>query len=556
MPLLLRWKRLRIASRPDVSGLVLAIRRGAIALLLVLAYAYYRAAAELAGLAEIGLISFTAVAQFAPAMLGGMYWKQATATGALAGIAAGFAVWCYTMLVPSVAEAGWLAHGFVERGAWGFALLRPRELFGLAGLDPLTHSLFWSMLANLGCYVVVSLSTRQPPREQAQALLFVDAFKVSGKEAQLWRGSTSLAELHALARRFLGTARANEALASYAARRGATLATLDPDAGLVHFVETLLAGAIGTASARVMVATTVREEPLGIEEVMSILDEASQLIAYSHQIEEKSRELETVTAELRAANDRLKELDRMKDEFLSAVTHELRTPLASIRAVSELLYAGKDIADDKRTRFIGIVIRESERLTRLINQVLDLAKVESGTAAWHLSRVDMKELIEEVRASLGPLLHERRVHLAAWLPDSVPLVIADRDRLLQVVVNLVSNAVKVCEPGQGRVAVALSVESESLRVEVTDNGPGVAREDQNIIFEKFVQVGDATGGKRPGSGLGLAICRHIVEYHGGSIWVESEPGGGATFGFTVPRSEGSVRARVDGSSSREPDGAC
>jgi Na+/proline symporter/nitrogen-specific signal transduction histidine kinase len=535
MPLLLRWKRLQIASRPDVSGLVLAIRRGAILLLLVLAYGYYRAAAELSALAAIGLVSFTAVAQFAPAIVGGMWWKQGTAAGAIAGIAVGIVVWCYTMLLPSVAEVGWMPHAFIEQGPWGLALLRPRELFGLAGLDPLTHSLYWSMLANVACYVVVSLSSRQPPREQAQALLFVDAFKVSGKGAQLWRGSASLEELRALARRFLGTSRADDALASYAARRGAPVSALDPDPGLMHYVETLLAGAIGTASARVMVATAVREMPLGIEEVMSILDEASQLIAYSRQIEEKSRELESVTAELRAANERLKELDRMKDEFLSAVAHELRTPLASIRAVSELLFGDRDIAEDQRTRFVGVIIRETERLTRLINQVLDLAKVESGTAAWHMSRVDMKELIEEVGASLGPLLHERRMHLAAWLPDAVPLIIADRDRMLQVVVNLVSNAIKVCEPGRGRVAIALSVGPDMLRVEVTDNGPGVAVEDQGMIFEKFMQVDDASGAKRPGSGLGLAICRHIVQHHGGSIWVESEPGCGATFGFTVPR---------------------
>jgi signal transduction histidine kinase len=136
-------------------------------------------------------------------------------------------------------------------------------------------------------------------------------------------------------------------------------------------------------------------------------------------------------------------------------------------------------------------------------------------------------------------------------------VIADRDRVLQVVVNLVSNAVKVCEPGRGRIAVALSVEADRVRVEVTDNGPGVAIEDQSLIFEKFVQVADASGGKRPGSGLGLAICRHIVQHLGGSIWVNSEPGRGATFGFTVPRGEstealGTPRRQAR---NREPDAA-
>jgi hypothetical protein len=224
------------------------------------------------------------------------------------------------------------------------------------------------------------------------------------------------------------------------------------------------------------------------------------------------------------------------------VTHELRTPLASIRALSELLFGGPDIDGTERRRFLGIIIAETERLTRLINQVLDLAKVESGNATWHRSQVDLKELIEEVRESLRPLLRERRVELTTQLPAHVPRVDADRDRLLQVVVNLLSNAVKFCEPDRGRIAVALSVEPDALRVDVRDNGPGIAPADQPLIFEKFVQVADASGARQPGSGLGLAISRHIVAYHGGRIWVESKPGEGATFSFTVPRTADDARA--------------
>src|SRR5207248_2693616 len=328
-------------------------------------------------------------------------------------------------------------------------------------------------------YVGMSLAGRPSAREQVQAVLFVDAFRVSGRGARLWRGSTSLDELRMLARRFLGPVGADDAFARYAASRGAVdVSALEPDAELVQFVESLLVGTIGAASARVMVATAVREEPLGIEEVLSILDETSQLIVSSRMIEQKSRELETVSAELRAANQRLKELDRLKDEFLSAVTHELRTPLASIRALSELLFGGPDIDAVERRRFLGIIIAETERLTRLINQVLDLAKVESGNATWHRSQVDLKELIEEVRESLRPLLRERRVELTTQLPAQVPWVDADRDRLLQVVVNLLSNAAKFCQPDRGRIAVALSVEPDVVRVDVRDNGPGIAPADQ------------------------------------------------------------------------------
>src|SRR5690606_3695462 len=127
----------------------------------------------------------------------------------------------------------------------------------------------------------------------------------------------------------------------------------------------------------------VQEEPLGLDEVMNILDEASQVRAYSHQLEEKSRALEAATEELRAANERLKELDRLKDDIMSSVTHELRTPLTSIRALSEMLLEDPEIEVGNRTHFLSIIVSETERLTRLVNQVLDLAKIESGHAEWH-----------------------------------------------------------------------------------------------------------------------------------------------------------------------------
>src|SRR5262249_14926353 len=141
----------------------------------------------------------------------------------------------------------------------------------------------------------------------------------------------------------------------------ASIDELRADADLVHFAEILLAGAIGAASARVMVASVVEEASPGIDEVMDMLDEASQVIAYSHQLEQKSRELEAATSELRGANERLQELDRLKDDFVSTVTHELRTPLTSIRAFSEILHDNPDLPPEQRERFLGIIIKESER---------------------------------------------------------------------------------------------------------------------------------------------------------------------------------------------------
>jgi Na+/proline symporter/nitrogen-specific signal transduction histidine kinase len=544
MPVLLRWKSLRLHEEQDLSGLLLSIRRWAIAVILLLGYIYFRAAGEAYALVGIGLISFAAVAQFAPAIFGGIYWKGGTRQGAIAGLVAGFAVWIYTLLLPSFAKSGWLSLDFIREGLFGISLLKPQQLFGLVGLDEISHSLFWSMLANIGCYVAVSLRKRPDVVETSQGTLFVDVFRhTEGAErSRFWRGSAQVQDLLPLIGRFLGPERAREAFLAYARRRGlASIEQLQANADLVHYAETLLAGAIGGASARVMVASVVKEEPLGIDEVMNILDEASQVRAYSRQLEQKSRELEAATAELRAANERLKELDRMKDDFMSTVTHELRTPLTSIRAFSEILLEDPKTNLANRRKFLAIIVKETERLTRLINQVLDMAKIESGNAEWHTADIDLHEVIEESLAATSSLFGDKRIRLEKVLAEEVPSVRADRDRLIQVMLNLLANAVKFCDEDQGRVTVRLSAGADAVRVDVEDNGPGIAEADQHTIFEKFRQVGDTMTAKPQGTGLGLPISRQIVEHFGGRLWVESSPGRGATFSFTLPLNREGIR---------------
>jgi Na+/proline symporter/nitrogen-specific signal transduction histidine kinase len=552
LPVLLRlegrpW--VRGARRRELGGLILAIRRVTIVLVLLLGYAYFRIAGEAPALVSIGLVSFAAVAQFAPAVLGGILWKGGTRNGALAGLVAGFAVWTYTLLLPSFARSGWLPLGFLEQGPFGIELLRPQQLFGLEGMDEISHSMFWSMLANAGGYVGVSLAGRRSPAEHGQAALFVDAFARPGEVAgvRFWRGSASVAELQALLERFLGPRRAREAMRDYARRRGDGRAPeAEAEAELVHHVETLLAGAVGTASARVMVASVVDEEPLGVGEVMEILDEASQVLAYSRELERKSRELEQATAELRTANERLRELDQLKDDFVSSVSHELRTPLTSIRAFSEILLDNLDLPAPEREHYLRIVVEETERLTRLINQVLDLSKLESGGAEWSITEVDLRAVVEDSAAAAAQLFDQRGATLAVRLPPAVPPVAADRDRVVQVLLNLLSNAAKFCDPRQGRVAVELSVEGANLRVDVSDNGPGIAPQDQEAIFEKFRQGGRAGGGRPPGTGLGLPISREIVAQLGGELWVRSVPGRGATFSFTLPVARAPVGTEAEG----------
>jgi Na+/proline symporter/signal transduction histidine kinase len=544
MPALLRARVARPTEGRNLRGLVLGIRRGTIVAVLLLGYAYFRIAGETLALVAIGLMSFAAVAQFAPAILGGIFWRGGTRNGALAGLAGGFAVWAYTLLLPSFARSGWLPESFTEQGPLGIESLRPEHLFGLEGMDGISHGMFWSMLVNVGLYVGVSLFSRQSAAEHSQAALFVDAFREPRASASFWRGSASVADLRALLARFGDERRAAEALAGY--ERGPGRPSGDrADAELVHHVERLLAGSIGAASARVMIASVVDEEPLGIDEVMDILDETSQVIAYSRELEEKSRELEAATTELRAANARLQELDRLKDDFVSTVTHELRTPLTSMRSFAEILLDNPELPRDERERFLRIVIDEIERLSRLINQVLDLSKIESGRADWTMAEVDLKEVIEDSAVATAQLFDERAATLTVSMPDGVPPVAADRDRVKQVVLNLLSNAAKFCAAERGHVAVELSLSGGEARVDVRDNGPGIAAADQRVIFEKFRQRGDAITDRPQGTGLGLPISRQIVAHLGGELWVSSTPGRGATFSFTLPLARAGDRVGVD-----------
>ena len=542
MPVLLRMKMLRLTERRDLSSLLLGIRRGAIVLVLLLGYGYFRLAGEAYALVSIGLVSFAAVAQFAPVILGGIFWKGGTRMGALAGLSIGFLIWSYTLLLPAFAKSGWLPISFLELGPFGIALLKPQQLFGLAGLDEITHAMIWSMLCNIGAYVGVSLKGRPSAIEQAQATLFVDVFKQTGETggSRFWRGTASVPALYALLGRFLGPEGADEAFASYARQRGlGSINEIKADADLVNFAETLLAGAIGAASARVMVASVVEEEPLGIDEVMNILDETSQVIAYSHKLEQKSHELETATAELRAANERLKELDKLKDDFVSTVSHELRTPLTSIRALSEILHGHPQLDISERSKYLNIIVKESERLTRLINDVLDLSKIESGSVEWNITEVDLKGVIEDAVSATSQLFKESKVRLKLYLSENMPVICVDRDRLMQVVINMLSNAVKFCDRQAGFVSIRLRQNAQSLQVDVHDNGPGISPGDQHIVFEKFRQVGDTLTEKPQGTGLGLTISRHIIEHFNGRLWVESEFGKGATFSFTLPLKTGS-----------------
>ena len=531
MPVLLRLLPRRVAAMRDLTRVVLQIRRVSIIVVLALGLIYMQVIGQTYALFSIRLVSFAAIAQLAPAIVLGLYWRGAGAVGAMAGLIAGFAVWGYTLFLPSLARSGLLPVTFIETGLFHLDWTRPYALFGLTGLDPIAHCLFWSLLANAGLLIGCSILVRPSARERTQALAFMETSQGLTPGASVgWRSSGSVKELIALVGRFIGPARASARFADLGC---------DPDAvadpATVQHAERLLTGVIGGASARVLLASAVKESPLGVDELMLILDESSALIRYSRRLEDKSRELEAATSELQSAYESLKQLDRMKDEFVSTASHELRTPLTSIRSFAEILYDNPELDAAERQHFLGIIIQQSERLTRLINDMLDLAKIEAGAMDWHMRPIMLADIVYEAAAATDRLFADKAIAVSLDLAADLPPVRGDADRLSQVLINLLSNAAKFAPPAGGAVRVTLSGDGATQRISVSDNGPGIAVEDQAVIFERFRQVGGNDLTMKPqGSGLGLPICRMIMTHHGGSVTVESAPGAGATFVVTVP----------------------
>jgi len=540
VPALLRMRGFQLSANADLSRFIVNLRRVIICLILLLGYGYYLLIADTYALVSIGLISFVAVAQFAPPILIGIFWKGASRKGAMAGLIAGFILWGYTLLLPSFVDAGLISRALLEHGPLGVGWLNPYGLFGLTDLDPITHAVFWSLFANVGLLVGVSLFARQSDIERIQGALFVDVFLRSERDTRFWEGTATVGDLQDLLGRFIGQERARQTFASYAEEHGIALSERDharPE--LVGYAERLLSGSIGSASARVMVSSIIKGEALSFEGVMEILDATSRAIEYSRRLEQKSRELEKATDELRRANERLKELDHLKDEFVSMVSHELRTPLTSIRAFGEILLSNPELDAEQRKEFLQVVVKESERLTRLINQVLDLSKIESGAAEWHLETLDLNQVVHEAADATRQIFNDTRVDLQVHLPGEPMIIKGDHDRLIQLVINLLSNAAKFTDADDGRVDLMVKpVDNEWLELRVQDNGPGISDAEQRKIFDKFHQVSSQQAGKPKGSGLGLAICKLIMDAHWGDIRVESQPGEGATFICEFPTAGG------------------
>ena len=524
-------------GKTDISQWVILVRRVSIVVIMILALAYVRTLASNRELVSIGLVSFAAVTQFAPIVIGGLFWKRATRMGALVGLFFGFMIWAMTLTIPTLAEYGLVSKSIITEGYWGVTFLKPYALFGLEGFDQISHSAFWSLFFNISAYILVSLYTKQSSEEITQADYFVNIYKYMniGNELEVLRRQAKMEDLRFLMNRFLGEDRAHILMRIYEEENHVNLNKLTiAHAEVISFVETQLAGALGASSAKILIGSVVKEDPISLDEMLNILDQTQEIIVTNRELERKSKELQEMTEQLQNANQQLTQLDRLKADFVTTVTHELRTPMTSIKALSKILLDNKDLPKEQHDEFLSIVVSETERITRLINQVLDIERIQSNAYNWKMERVNINALIEKAGKGIKPICIEKGIECQLVMPDFDIFITADNDRITQVVVNLLSNAVKFTNTEVGYVGLELSQSEDNVIIKVKDNGKGIPDDKRAMVFERFTQIDDPQAGKPTGSGLGLFISKKIVEYHNGNIYVEDTLGGGTTFVVELP----------------------
>lgn len=265
------------------------------------------------------------------------------------------------------------------------------------------------------------------------------------------------------------------------------------------------------------------------------------------RLREEAKKRREAEEELQQTHLELKEKDRQKTDFLSLISHELRTPLTSIlgfvqiikkkfeQSICPHLDTSEKAMDRALRQFrsnVGIIMEESKRLSTLINDVLDIKKMETGDVEWNMQSLQMEEVVQQAILSTSSLFEEKQLPLIQEIEGNLPPIWGDRDRLIQVMINLLSNAVKFTHTGQ--VTCLLGLEDHHLLIQIQDTGKGIPEEDLDEVFSKFHQVKGTTREGYKGTGLGLPICRNIVEHHSGRIWAQSTPGEGSTFSFTLP----------------------
>lgn len=537
IPIILQIGRNNKNINDKLANKTLTLRRISIVAILLSSLFYYKILSPYYSLVSIGLISFVFIAQFFPSVVGALYWKKSTKKAVYISLFLGVSIWLYTLVFPSIIDNFTFGKNIIEHGLFGCKFLKPTELFYLSDFSPVVHGFFWSMFFNVFSFILVSLATIPSNIEKQQAYIYVDVFKYTSVEdsSVVWKETALISDISSLLEKFLGKDRAQLALNSFSKRYNIEIdPSLPSDPKIIPFVERLLSKIVGPISARIMVESVIKDKEIYINEMLDIIQESKEIITLNRELIKKSNELEKAKFQLENTNNKLIQHDLIKDDFLATVSHELKSPLTSIRSFSEILNQNKDLSEEEISNFSNIINKESTRITRLINQLLDLEKYDSGNQSLQLSAVNMNEFIEDLKNVVLSEMEEKKLKLIIDLNPTIHEILMDKDKIYQVCINLLSNAIKFSKQ-EDEICVIISKNDINYLFEIVDSGKGIEKEYQELIFEKFYQARNQALKKPVGSGLGLAICKKIIQLHKGEIYVKKSSPLGTSFEFKIPK---------------------
>jgi Na+/proline symporter/nitrogen-specific signal transduction histidine kinase len=532
----------------------------AVAAVILIGYWFERQVGESYMLVNIGIMSFAAAFQFAPAILGGIFWTRGNKAGALMGLGAGFLIWCYTLLLPAFVRSGWMSFSLLENGPWGLSILRPEQLFGIAGVDPLNQAVGWSLLFNIGFYVVGSLLFRQSSSEQSLAGAFVDALTSAPalRESAERESSIDLRAKERIIEELLGqyfpereAISMTEKCLGEAGILGRDRISIVELAELHGAVERLLAGSVGAATARRILADSkifseqesrdlselygeilagLKVNPEDLKRRIDYYKEREVLLAqHTMELEQKVTER---TRDLQAAQGELIKREKLSvlGQLTAVVSHELRNPLGVINFSAYYLKRNLENAEEKIQKHLDRIQEQVGHCDSIIDELLEFTRETESS----MIRGDLNPWLERI---LDQMNLPEGTEIDRRLSSDLPPAVFDGEKLRRVVINLVENALQAVHTRKEKekntfydpvLRIATFREAKEVRVEIRDNGEGMDRMTAARAFDPLFTT------RSRGTGLGLAVVKKIVEEHGGTVSLTSGLNRGTTVTFTLP----------------------
>lgn len=508
---------------------ITSIRKFSIFALIIMAFAFYKYFILKTSLDSVGLISFVIIAQLAPSFFGAIFWRRGSYKGAVAGLLAGLVICYFGLIIPQY----YFSYNQELKGVLR-DLYHAFSFFAIPFLGRIPEIFFWSILVNSGLFSIISVSTKGNYRERNFAELYVDIDKYiqNHENAFVWRGTAYVSDIKNILERFLGKKKTEQALRIFNLKYNIDSQTETADSRFIKFSENLLAGRIGTASAKILIEGVTKEDKISLKEVLNILEESKETIILNKKLTEQSEELKKLSDDLRNANKNLIIKDQQKDDFLDSVAHELRTPITAIRSAGEILADDDDIPLDIKREFLNNIITESDRLSEIINDILYLDKLEHGEIALHIKENNILETYKKALNPLLHLIHQKNIHVSEVNLIHRVLFKYDEARMIQLFQNILGNALKFTDE-QGTIQSKFAEKDNQLVITLFNTGKHIPEEDLEMIFDKFYQSKSQNILKPAGSGLGLAISKKIIQAQGGTIKAENS-GLGVTFTVTLP----------------------